>query len=144
GAGSGADGSRDRGASAHLGRPREPRDRRAALPLGGDGEEPRPAPFGQAAGPEPRPRGRRRPPPRPDRLARTTRKPPLTGGLLRCSTGFPPSVDNPQKGEVLRWRTLFTTQALPAGEPASDLGGLDQLRELAHYFPPFCGTDGDL
>ena len=45
----GSDGSRDRGASARRRRSRQPRDRRAALPLRGDGEVPRPPSPGEAS-----------------------------------------------------------------------------------------------
>ena len=44
------DRARDRGPPARLGGPREPRDRRPALPLRGDGQEPRPPSAGEAAG----------------------------------------------------------------------------------------------
>ena len=52
----GADGARDRGPPARRRRPREPRDRPAALPLRGDGEVPRPPSAGEASSAQQSPR----------------------------------------------------------------------------------------
>ena len=49
-AGACADCPRDRGPSARLGRARQSRDRRPPLPLGGDGQEPRPPSSREASG----------------------------------------------------------------------------------------------
>ena len=52
----GADGARDRGSATRRRRPREPRDRRAPLPLGGDRQVTRPAPAREASGAKQSPR----------------------------------------------------------------------------------------
>ena len=53
---SGSDGSRDRGASARRGRPRQSRDRRTALPLGGDRQVARPPSAREASSAKQSPR----------------------------------------------------------------------------------------
>ena len=73
--GPGSDGARARGPTARRRRAREPRDRRAALPLRGDGQEPRQASPGEAPVPLAGPCGRGRLPPRHHRLDRTRPQP---------------------------------------------------------------------
>ena len=81
-----------------VGGPRQPRDRRAPLPLGGDGQVARPPPAREAAGSQPRPRRGSRLPPGPDQLSdehsatitpvSTACVEPPDGGMLPgCGTG---------------------------------------------------------
>jgi hypothetical protein len=120
GARAGADGARGRGPAADLGRPRQPRDRPAALPVGGDGQVARPSSAREASGPLPRTRGEHRLPPRHHRLTPRTataagqKRNWLGARDLRLLAGtsvskcFPLPVQIPQEGEA---PGLWKTQA---------------------------------
>ena len=80
----GADGPRDRGPPARRGRARQPRDRAAALPLGGDGQVTRPASAREASSAQQSPRRSRWLPAWAHRVASTVTT------SLRAKSGVPP------------------------------------------------------
>ena len=112
----GAHAARDPGASARLRGAREPRDRRAPLPLGGDGQVTRAPPAREAAGSEPRACRGRRLPPRPDHV--TSGPATLTPVSTACA-------EPPEGGMLLRLRNRKVCrlyQVLAVAEQAGEHG----------------------
>ena len=132
----GADRPRDRGAPARRGRPRQPRDRPAPLPVGGDGEVPRPASAGEASGAQQSPRRSCWLPAWAHRLVCAAA--PIFPQFLHTCLWKPPEGGMQVSVGELRIRrllpTLEATRERSAGDEASN--------RLTHVSTPPLGTDG--